>query len=306
MHILDNKVGCQPWVVAGDSLAAAMERFWRQIQNTGAMTYAKEVKHDVSCSSTPGLKLQWNMLQFCAALWTHHVTDWIKFFLARRQTQRRRESGMSHVTVAIKSVRVLRGFAHRCTSFEVVTIMFMKVNSKAHTCTSSKGPQNCHRSLSCLASVLWRQPGSRWRSSQKLSAFVDKMQRCGPFWSYNHVTKSVAVLLHFHDVRYRGKVLPHFCQICVSWRDVTFIVIGNALKATGKVWAGWKLKHFHDHVWKVKKGKQRVWCRLTKLLKLVKINGTWELNVRKSRDSLKLFPEVRKNNFFTDAWSEEV
>ena len=32
MHILHNKVGCHPWVVAGDSLAAAMQRFWRQIQ----------------------------------------------------------------------------------------------------------------------------------------------------------------------------------------------------------------------------------------------------------------------------------
>ncbi len=35
MHILHNKVGCHPWVVAGDSLAAATQRIWRQIQNSG-------------------------------------------------------------------------------------------------------------------------------------------------------------------------------------------------------------------------------------------------------------------------------
>ncbi len=39
MHILHNKVGCHPWVVTGDSRAAATQRFWRQIQNSGTWTW---------------------------------------------------------------------------------------------------------------------------------------------------------------------------------------------------------------------------------------------------------------------------
>ena len=52
MHILHNKVGCQPWVVAGDSLAAATQRFWRQIQTLTSCRpmSQREGKGSVSCA----------------------------------------------------------------------------------------------------------------------------------------------------------------------------------------------------------------------------------------------------------------
>ncbi len=53
MHILDSKVGCQPWVVAGDSLAAATQRFWRQIQTRMTWDWSTDV--DVKQESWPGI-----------------------------------------------------------------------------------------------------------------------------------------------------------------------------------------------------------------------------------------------------------